>query len=256
MNKPSLTSRFGGALGNEFAEIRAALRALWPVQSPDELVQITTQGTSRRPARSTSSQSLVTHLCAVTYEGPDALRCRDTQTGDILIVAKPFELQKVNNIYVHEPYHQFTTGSLTDVPTFWESANIYKAGIVWSPFVQEFRRQIHLSGVPRFRLDLASNSYVPMDVFIEQVIEPPYRFMQAEQNVDPTDIPQLLALKVPGVLKVNDATLEYDANGTTVDYLDLNVSARRWQKLQETIAFEYVDYDITEFGFRPNVVRT
>ena len=81
-----------------------------------------------------------------------------------------------------------------------------------------------------------------MDGRVIQAITPVYNWMQADKDLDPTLQVSLLAQRINTGLKVDPMTLAYDAAGDDVLYMDLNVDARRWEKVTQATNSEWVEY--------------
>ncbi len=218
-------NRLPGVLGEELDKIWTALESIQVVDSPTvRAAQRGSKGTTLEALAPALSGAVKVVGCNVTREGADALKCRFAGALTDTIVAKPFNLQAFNAGQLsNAPLHARDFVDLALLVS--DAVGLYTSSL--DPLVKEFRRFAFITGTA---FDGGSTQTV------EQVIEPPYTYMQADQDLPPG--PKLLALHFPGILTVDPDTLAQSPGGVAVDYIDLNVDGRRWQKRTEAINSE------------------
>jgi hypothetical protein len=213
-----------GRIAASLRWLHEAVTSLHPVQTPGILTSQQTRGVVRKPLSESLASSSKPILCRLAREGADALKCRVDGTTTDIIVAKPFNLQAVNATAVNKPLHQGAPETI-----------FVNEGVALFYYYQltEFRRTFYISGQP----------YPPtVDGRVIQAITPVYNWMQADKDLDPTLQVSLLAQRINTGLKVDPMTLAYDAAGDDVLYMDLNVDARRWEKVTQATNSEWVEY--------------
>jgi hypothetical protein len=173
---------------------------------------------------------------AIVQEGPDAIRIEDAE-GIQHVVAKPFILQQFRQgAFAGTVYHL----EENQIPTNYNDDSVY---LYTEPITgtSEYRRTVILEGTQY-------DSIAPHELV--EVIEPRYTPCDPMTLVPVTPMSQMIvAVRVKDVLRVDSTTLAYDPAAPFVQFIDMNIDARRWVKRREATYDEAVVPGIDDPAF-------